>query len=207
MNEIKTHLDSIRGVFTIISVNEQEEALKSFAALLQDLNNEHYRNRVQEEATKSERFSNDWTGFTFPDTMGLMGDFGEPESARSKTKNDDTTDNDFNMHGLSDTISFFSSAPKYKCFSCEFVGKNRKALYRHGIQNDHQTKFVDADKSRAFTCQLCNFSSNRKFNLDRHIQRAHFSIRNHFCDLCPACFKDKDTLRGHTKNVHKFQSP
>ncbi|CAH2188601.1 C2H2-type domain-containing protein [Caenorhabditis elegans] len=61
------------------------------------------------------------------------------------------------------------------CAECSGSFPNRKALYRHGKQTNHQTHFQRGMniKGGSIRCEKCEYSSDSEKNLKRHCQRNH----------------------------------
>jgi uncharacterized C2H2 Zn-finger protein len=51
----------------------------------------------------------------------------------------------------------------------------------------------------------CNYSSNLKHNVDRHIQTVHLKQKSFKCDKCDASFTAKESLQRHINSIHLEQ--
>ncbi len=50
---------------------------------------------------------------------------------------------------------------------------------------------------KKFTCQLCNFSTDLKTSINRHVRSNHLKVRKFKCDECTKRFCEKRDLRKH----------
>ena len=54
--------------------------------------------------------------------------------------------------------------------------------------------------AKLFSCEKCDYTSSRKSNLTRHIQRKH--SEQFQCEKCSRKFKTKEKLQRHVEEVH-----
>ncbi|KAL3847108.1 hypothetical protein ACJMK2_018038 [Sinanodonta woodiana] len=73
----------------------------------------------------------------------------------------------------------------------------RKKVY---LGNKNMQNY-DAHGNRNFACQQCNYKTDRKNNLKRHIATMH-SDCNRNLECCDLIFKCKATLREHVRSLH-----
>ena len=84
--------------------------------------------------------------------------------------------------------------------TCKFCGKafsstfSKHRLLRHHINKEHL-------KIKYF-CDPCNYTTDRKDNLNIHKRKYHEKIRFH-CTLCEYEAKRKDNLKRHVKSFHE----
>jgi len=111
----------------------------------------------------------------------------------------------------------------FKCASCDFVGNNRKHLWRHKKRFDHIAERiavpvdqrrktpvdqrrkapVDQRRKALLQCPDCDYSTGHRQNLDRHSKRRHSTALMFSCEYCGKAFKDTDTVRVHIRYVHE----
>ena len=112
-----------------------------------------------------------------------------------------------------------SNAEKLKCESCDYETFRKDALKRHMMNNVHQSKSESrkvkitsknqpsahsTHKRGWFQCKVCEYSSPRRDNLERHFRSNHTDELNSSKISCPAAnrgcthtFVNKDSLKRH----------
>lgn len=92
-----------------------------------------------------------------------------------KTLNQNFQPSQLNLFTNSDRIRFLSGLEviiqeceyknKFQCFSCKKTYKNKICLTRH--------QRFECGNKKPFSCALCNYSSNQKFQVKIHMARKH----------------------------------
>lgn len=59
-------------------------------------------------------------------------------------------------------IMFYNFIAGYECKICGKLYGSRGSLWSH--------MKLDCDKQKTFCCETCNFKTNRKYNLKKHMQ-------------------------------------
>ena len=81
--------------------------------------------------------------------------------------------------------------------------RNRHLTEEHAIIN-FNVKRVTVDD--LFSCDLCNFLSKRKYNMQQHKLKLHSNQSDSTsCDICSKTFKYRSNLRRHLSNSHQAQ--
>jgi uncharacterized Zn-finger protein len=55
-----------------------------------------------------------------------------------------------------------------------------------------------------FSCDLCDFSSNLKSDLEKHSKAVHVEKKYFKCDICDQAFSRKDNLTKYVVIVHEI---
>ena len=56
-------------------------------------------------------------------------------------------------------------------------------------------------------CELCEYASAAKQDLNKHIQAVHEGKKNFKCDICDTRFSRKDSMNRHISLVHENNKP
>ncbi|CAG9790503.1 unnamed protein product [Diatraea saccharalis] len=89
-----------------------------------------------------------------------------------------------------------SHTTRYKCKVCGCVRLSRQVLLEH-----HSTSHTsDAVK---YTCQQCDFVSNKRTSMQRHVRTRHNKTEKHPCDQCGKTLNSLEALRVHTTRHDK----
>jgi transcription elongation factor Elf1 len=56
-------------------------------------------------------------------------------------------------------------------------------------------------------CGFCDYFSDKKDRMRRHIRTVHLREKPFHCDLCPLAFGRKDKLKRHVDTVHSVDKP
>jgi len=57
----------------------------------------------------------------------------------------------------------------------------------------------------AYPCDECNFTSSKKFFLDRHIKAVHLKLKDYACSKCKFKTAYKTEIKRHMKNQHNIE--
>ena len=82
------------------------------------------------------------------------------------------------------------------CNQCDYKIDDKFKLKDH-LKNVHE---ID---DRMFKCELCDFATFKKQNLDSHVDCVHKKLKNFPCDICGKKFGEKSKMRAHVKRVHQ----
>jgi hypothetical protein len=63
-----------------------------------------------------------------------------------------------------------------------------------------QVSKTEEIEDKKFTCQICNYSTNFKEQMNRHVRRNHLKVKNFECDGCAKRFYEKSELKLHVTN-------
>ncbi|XP_033231794.1 zinc finger protein 736-like [Belonocnema kinseyi] len=90
----------------------------------------------------------------------------------------------------------------YNCSKCSQSYNWLNGLYRH-------KRMEHAAVTQTFFCDSCNYTTNRKRNLSRHITSRHLqtSKLRHKCDKCSRSYKWLKDLYRHTRLEHSEGKP
>jgi uncharacterized Zn-finger protein len=84
------------------------------------------------------------------------------------------------------------------------------AFHRRGSSTGHEilsyTTITKPTSGKAFRCDTCDATFDRKHNLTRHIRTIHTHYRPHVCRFCPAAFARTDALKRHMSYKHNMDT-
>ena len=90
---------------------------------------------------------------------------------------------------------------KYICDICRKSYKRQGNLDNHQ-QVDHGIEKEASTQNNIKLCSLCSKYFTGMQSLKCHLRRIHGNQENVICSDCRKCFKDKNCLNNHVKNVH-----
>ena len=64
------------------------------------------------------------------------------------------------------------------------------------------TKIVKGS-DKTFGCTKCKYTSNKRYNLKRHIEIMHFVTNGFTCPICNTVYKNRFALQQHVKTHDK----
>ena len=73
---------------------------------------------------------------------------------------------------------------------------------QHAVVEDSSSP-TSSDGGNRFECLECTRSFSRRYDLKRHVEIHHLSMRNYACQECNATFTHKGHLSQHIKCVHE----
>lgn len=133
---------------------------------------------------------------------------------------EDDVDGDANHGGHSDESSSSKITGELKCSLCSFTTRHQGVLTRHENKDHIKTKFFRCSKCSYVThikarftkhvkyhsmpmikCDLCDFRTPYKWNLDRHYKN-HNGHGNFRCSSCNFTADIKQSLTVHEMNHH-----
>ena len=56
---------------------------------------------------------------------------------------------------------------------------------------------------KSFQCNVCGYKTGHKSHLNRHVEGVHEKIKPFKCDFCDYSTKEKRYLKSHIKRVHE----
>ena len=56
---------------------------------------------------------------------------------------------------------------------------------------------------KPYACELCDYSSNQKKILERHVKAVHEGVKDYMCNFCEKCFIQAADLKKHIKVHHE----
>ena len=69
-----------------------------------------------------------------------------------------------------------------------------------------EDKYQSSKKSaRVRQCDQCNFTTEHKQSLKRHVKIIHYKIRDYACEQCSFKASTNSNLMQHIKSVHKME--
>ena len=80
---------------------------------------------------------------------------------------DESIDEDLLQEGVDDTVEKYISAEVYKCTKCDSQYSLEAVLKVH-MEQKHKNE-------KMFSCKYCDWHSDYKYNLERHIKKQHGS--------------------------------
>ncbi|XP_077295692.1 uncharacterized protein LOC143917934 [Arctopsyche grandis] len=80
-----------------------------------------------------------------------------------------------------------SGKNRVPCDQCNFVSKNKASLRYHMMQHN----------GKRYSCDLCDFTTIKKFYVKRHIEVKHTDNKPYACIVCSKRFKINKNLRDH----------
>ena len=97
---------------------------------------------------------------------------------------------------------FLPTSSYFKCrFICPKPNENT-----FGTIDEYRQHIIDDHPERRFLCGRCPFSTNHKYNLDKHFKRSHDNPKGnggrYCCKPCDIGFPKKATLTVHIKTFH-----
>ena len=69
-------------------------------------------------------------------------------------------------------------------------------------QSENQNPESENEQSEMFSCRLCPYSTDRNWNLTRHISRFHNDEKPYECEHCEQTYKSKQRLDDHKLAAH-----
>ena len=99
-----------------------------------------------------------------------------------------------------------STHAEKEAFQCDIKSDGIQCIYyattnsnlRAHKKRVHDEKPTNANLAK-HVCDLCDFRTNTKFNLDRHSEKCKILDPSHSCNLCNKTFSTKKNLTRHTK--------
>ncbi|KAL3271201.1 hypothetical protein HHI36_021697 [Cryptolaemus montrouzieri] len=81
--------------------------------------------------------------------------------------------------------------------ACETLDNNSQIEFKKNTSN-----VCGYSSAHNYECSHCDYQTNQKYILKRHVNSVHLGIKNHNCDHCDYKTSDKYYLTVHTKSVH-----
>ena len=75
------------------------------------------------------------------------------------------------------------------------LDQTEEGIYDDFVENNKN------DKNTAFSCEQCDYNSNTRRSVKRHVYEIHEGIL-YSCEECVYSTKRRDVLVGHIKNKH-----
>eukprot|EP00116_Pleurobrachia_bachei_P005145 sb/3465407/ len=88
--------------------------------------------------------------------------------------------------------------PLKECQICNYTTFSGSKMREHNMTHENL---------RPFKCELCDYSANKKFNLQAHIRRVHQKERSFKCDECGEAYFAKRDLESHIRHFHTGEKP
>ena len=99
-----------------------------------------------------------------------------------------------------------STHAEKEAFQCDIKSDGIQCIYYSTTNSNlraHKKRVHDEKPTNAnlakHVCDLCDFRTNTKFNLDRHSEKCKILDPSHSCNLCNKTFSTKKNLTRHTK--------
>ena len=90
-----------------------------------------------------------------------------------------------------------------QCNQCKALLESKDAFKDH-LKRKHKTEeCVTLENSENFNCTQCNFTSNIRSEVKRHINIVHKGIRMDKCSFCDFTSYNKTSLKVHFKAKHE----
>jgi DNA-directed RNA polymerase subunit RPC12/RpoP len=83
---------------------------------------------------------------------------------------------------------------QHACADCGAAWESGAALARHRTA-------AHPDRRRLLACPDCDYRTDRRFNLAKHVSGVHEGVR-HACAQCDAAFRHVGSLRAHEQSAH-----
>jgi KRAB domain-containing zinc finger protein len=75
------------------------------------------------------------------------------------------------------------------------------AFGQKGEQNNHIN--TTHKKIKRYWCDVCDYSSYNRSNLEQHSNNVHLEKKYFQCDICDQAFSRKSNLVRHSNRIHK----
>ena len=89
---------------------------------------------------------------------------------------------------------------KNKAKSNESMSRDEKSVSNNQIASDQNEK-------KSFKCEICQYYSSHRGNLNAHIASVHEGRRKFKCELCNYTCSAKSDLNKHVASVHEGKKP
>ena len=96
---------------------------------------------------------------------------------------------------------FHCTQMDYKCVQCNRFYPTSDSLMIH-IKRDHERSHEDFAMMPKYTCEHCNFQTNFRKSLARHIRTIHLNRKLYSCKDCDKKFTNRHNFVRHTTRFH-----
>jgi hypothetical protein len=124
------------------------------------------------------------------------------------------------------TLEINNIMKPFKCTMCEYSGAKKRYLKKHMLaihnnkisslytSNEYVEKYADHEQGKdtfktegSLKCDLCDYLTDEKYLLSRHVKNVHSEIKAFVCAKCDFKTTYKYGLKKHEKVVHNDYKP
>lgn len=89
---------------------------------------------------------------------------------------------------------------KFICTCCLYSTDKKANFDRHNTSKKHKNN-INPHHSNLFECEICNYQTNRKYNLEVH-QKIHTTRLDVIkCEVCSKSFSERRLVVQHVKTI------